>query len=195
MSAAQHDGAVIGNTKDRTNKKVKAENGWKYRTAYFKNSNGDTYKINISIAQDGEIELAYSIGKPINKKRTADGNALSGGDMGSKATSAIPSNSLPQPEAVVNSYSMQNIAEDAGGSYSLMEDAQYMADLDKAVAEATAKSEEALNAAQAEGKELRRPLLDDSQQATAEAKMNDRRRDAETKLVAALAVSHNDHLP
>lgn len=103
--------------------------------------------------------------------------------------------SVAQDTDAVNNYSMQNIAEDAGGSYSLMEDAQYMADLDKAVAEATAKSEEALNAAQAEGKELRRPLLDDRQQATAEAKMNDRRRDAETKLVAALAVSHNDHLP
>ncbi|MGN0668249.1 MAG: hypothetical protein ACI4JU_03435 [Angelakisella sp.] len=110
-SAAQHDGAVIGNTKDRTNKKVKAENGWKYRTAYFKNSNGDIYKINISIAQDGEIELAYSIGKPINKKRTADGNALSGGDMGSKATSAIPNNILPQTEPAVNSYSMQTKGE------------------------------------------------------------------------------------
>ena len=102
---------------------------------------------------------------------------------------------VPQSDPAVNNYSMQNSAEDASGKHSLMEDAQYMADLDKAVAEATAKSEEALKAAQAEGKELRRLLLDDRQQATAEAKMNDRWRDAETKLVADLAVSHNDHLP
>lgn len=73
--------------------------------------------------------------------------------------------------------------------YSLMEDAQYMADIDKAVAEATAKSEEALKAAQAEVKELRQQLLDYRQQADAEAKMNDRWRDAETKLVADLAAA------
>ena len=73
--------------------------------------------------------------------------------------------------------------------YSLMEDAQYMADIDKAVAEATAKSEEALKAAQAEVKELRQQLLDYRQRATAEAKMNERWRDAETKLVADLAAA------
>ena len=73
--------------------------------------------------------------------------------------------------------------------YSLMEDAQYMADIDKAVAEATAKSEEALKAAQAEVKELRQQLLDYRQQNDAEAKMNDRWRDAETKLVADLAAA------
>ena len=118
--------------------------------------------------------------------------------MGSKATSAIPNNSLPQPEAVVNSYTMQEPEIDAQGEHSLMDtlpQEKYLAELDKAVAEATAKSEEALKAAQAEGKELRRLLLDDRQQATAEAKMNDRWCDAETKLVADLAVSHNDHLP
>lgn len=73
--------------------------------------------------------------------------------------------------------------------YSLMEDAQYIADIDKAVAEATAKSEEALKAAQAEVKELRQQLLDYRQQATADAKMNERWRDAETKLVADLAAA------
>lgn len=73
--------------------------------------------------------------------------------------------------------------------YSLMEDAQYMADIDKAVAEATAKSEEALKAAQTEVKELRQQLLDYRQQATADAKMNERWRDAETKLVADLAAA------
>lgn len=73
--------------------------------------------------------------------------------------------------------------------YSLMEDAQYMADIDKAVAEATAKSEEALKAAQTEVKELRQQLLDYRQRATAEAKMNERWRDAETKLVADLAAA------
>lgn len=73
--------------------------------------------------------------------------------------------------------------------YSLMEDAQYMADIDKAVSEATTKADEALKAAQAEVKNLRRQLADYRQQATAEAKMNDRWREAETKLLADMAAA------
>lgn len=73
--------------------------------------------------------------------------------------------------------------------YSLMEDAQYMADIDKAVSEATQKANDELKAAQAEVKELRQQLLDYRQQADAEAKMNERWRDAETKLVADLAAA------
>lgn len=42
--------------------------------------------------------------------------------------------------------------------YSLMEDAQYMADIDKAVSEATAKADEELKAAQAQVKDLRKQL-------------------------------------
>lgn len=73
--------------------------------------------------------------------------------------------------------------------YSLMEDAQYMADIDKAVSEATAKADEALKAAQAEVKNLRQQLADYRQQAIAEAKMNDRWREAETKLLADMAAA------
>lgn len=73
--------------------------------------------------------------------------------------------------------------------YSLMEDARYMADIDKAVSEATAKADEALKAAQTEVKNLRQQLADYRQQATAEAKMNDRWREAETKLLADMAAA------
>lgn len=73
--------------------------------------------------------------------------------------------------------------------YSLMEDAQYMADIDRAVSEATAKADEALKAAQSEVKNLRQQLADYRQQATAEAKMNDRWREAETKLLADMAAA------
>ena len=73
--------------------------------------------------------------------------------------------------------------------YSLMEDAQYMADIDKAVSEATAKADEALKAAQAEVKNLRQRLADYRQQVTAEAKMNDRWREAETKLLADMVAA------
>ena len=73
--------------------------------------------------------------------------------------------------------------------YSLMEDAQYMADIDKAVSEATQKADDELRAAQAEVKNLRQRLADYRQQVTAEAKMNDRWREAETKLLADMAAA------
>ena len=71
--------------------------------------------------------------------------------------------------------------------YSLMEDAQYMADIDKAVSEATAKADEALKAAQAEVKNLRQRLADYRQQATSEARETAAWKDGEAKLVADLA--------
>ena len=73
--------------------------------------------------------------------------------------------------------------------YSLMEDAQYMADIDKAVADAAQKANDELKAAQAEVKNIRQQLADYRQQATAEAKMNDRWRDAETKLLTETAAA------
>lgn len=71
--------------------------------------------------------------------------------------------------------------------YSLMEDAQYMADIDKAVSEATAKADEALKAAQTEVKNLRQQLADYRQQATAEAKETAAWKDGEAKLIADLS--------
>ena len=73
--------------------------------------------------------------------------------------------------------------------YSLMEDAQYMADIDRIVSEATEKANDELKAAQAEVKNIRQQLADYRQQATAEAKMNDRWRDAETKLLTEIAAA------
>lgn len=73
--------------------------------------------------------------------------------------------------------------------YSLMEDAQYMADIDRVVSEATEKANDELKAAQAEVKDIRQQLADYRQQATAEAKMNDRWRDAETKLLTEIAAA------
>ena len=70
-----------------------------------------------------------------------------------------------------------------------MEDAQYMADIDKAVADAAQKANDELKAAQAEVKDIRQQLADYRQQATAEAKMNDRWRDAETKLLTEIAAA------
>lgn len=73
--------------------------------------------------------------------------------------------------------------------YSIMEDAQYMADIDRVVSEATEKANNELKAAQAEVKDIRQQLADYRQQATAEAKMNDRWRDAETKLLTEIAAA------
>lgn len=97
--------------------------------------------------------------------------------------------SVAQDTDAVNNYSMQNSAEDASGKHSLMEDAQYMADIDRVVSEATEKANDELKAAQAEVKNIRQQLADYRQQATAEAKMNDRWREAETKLLADMAAA------
>lgn len=71
--------------------------------------------------------------------------------------------------------------------YSLMEDAQYMDDIDRVVSEATEKANDELKAAQAEVKDIRQQLADYRQQATAEAKNTDAWKDGEAKLIADLS--------
>lgn len=71
--------------------------------------------------------------------------------------------------------------------YSLMEDAQYMADIDRVVSEATEKANDELKAAQAEVKDIRQQLADYRQQATAEAKNTAAWKEGETKLIADLS--------
>ena len=71
--------------------------------------------------------------------------------------------------------------------YSLMEDAQYMADIDRVVSEATEKANDELKAAQAEVKNIRQQLADYRQQATAEAKNTAAWKEGETKLIADLS--------
>lgn len=71
--------------------------------------------------------------------------------------------------------------------YSLMEDAQYMADIDRVVSEATEKANDELKAAQAEVKNIRQQLADYRQQATAEAKNTAAWKDGEVKLIADLS--------
>lgn len=92
---------------------------------------------------------------------------------------------LPVAHDIVDRF----LKEKSEGSYSLMEDAQYMADIDRIVSEATEKATDELKAAQAEVKNIRQQLADYRQQATAEAKMNDRWRDAETKLLTEIAAA------
>lgn len=71
--------------------------------------------------------------------------------------------------------------------YSLMEDAKYMADIDRIVSEATEKANDELKAAQAEVKNIRQQLADYRQQATAEAKETAAWKDGEAKLIADLS--------
>lgn len=154
------------------------KNDWEAWTTYLKDKNNTIWEATLHVATtaNGDKYL-YDI-SPIKMVEQS-------GNSDTSTTTDI----VPQSDPAVNNYSMQNSAEDASGKHSIMEDAQYMADIDKAVAEATAKSEEALKAAQTEVKELRQQLLDYRQQADAEAKMNERWRDAETKLVADLAAA------
>lgn len=112
---------------------------------------------------------------------------------------------VPQDTDVVNTHSMQTGAKnaqeelslmempttDSAGSkdirYSLMEDAQYMADIDRVVSEATEKANDELKAAQAEVKNIRQQLADYRQQATAEAKKTAAWKEGEAKLIADLS--------
>lgn len=71
--------------------------------------------------------------------------------------------------------------------YSLMEDAKYMADIDRVVSEATEKANDELKAAQAEVKNIRQQLADYRQQATAEAKNTAAWKEGEAKLIADLS--------
>lgn len=71
--------------------------------------------------------------------------------------------------------------------YSLMEDAKYMADIDRVVSEATEKANDELKAAQAEVKNIRQQLADYRQQATAEAKKTAAWKEGEAKLIADLS--------
>lgn len=90
---------------------------------------------------------------------------------------------LPVAQDIVERF----LAEKETGSYSLMEDAQYMADIDRAVSEATEKANDELKAAQAEVKNIRQQLADYRQQATAEAKNTAAWKEGEAKLIADLS--------
>ena len=154
------------------------KNDWEAWTTYLKDKNNTIWEATLHVATtaNGDKYL-YDI-SPIKMVEQS-------GNSDTSTTTDI----VPQSDPAVNNYSMQNSAEDASGKHSLMEDAQYMADIDKAVSEATQKADDELKAAQAEVKEIRQQLLDYRQHADAEAKMNDRWRDAETKLVADLAAA------
>ena len=90
---------------------------------------------------------------------------------------------LPVAHDIVDRF----LKEKSEGSYSLMEDAQYMADIDRVVSEATEKANDELKAAQAEVKNIRQQLADYRQQATAEAKNTAAWKEGETKLIADLS--------
>lgn len=154
------------------------KNEWEYWTTYLQDKNNTVFEatLNIAATKGGE-KILYDISPIKIVGRSVESDALPTTDM------------IPQSDTAVNTHSMQNIKEDAGDSYSLMEDAQYMADIDRIVSEATEKANDELNAAQAEVKNIRQQLADYRQQATAEAKMNDRWREAETKLLADMAAA------
>lgn len=90
---------------------------------------------------------------------------------------------LPVAHDIVDRF----LKEKSEGNYSLMEDAQYMADIDRVVSEATEKANDELKAAQAEVKNIRQQLADYRQQATAEAKNTAAWKEGEAKLIADLS--------
>lgn len=90
---------------------------------------------------------------------------------------------LPVAHDIVDRF----LKEKSEGNYSLMEDAQYMADIDRVVSEATEKANDELKAAQAEVKNIRQQLADYRQQSTAEAKNTAAWKEGEAKLIADLS--------
>ena len=154
------------------------KNDWEAWTTYLKDKNNTIWEATLHVATtaNGDKYL-YNISPIKMVEQSGNSDTSTTTDM------------VPQSDAAVNTHSMQNIKEDAGDSYSLMEDAQYMADIDRIVSEATEKANDELKAAQAEVKNIRQQLADYRQQATAEAKMNDRWRDAETKLLTEIAAA------
>lgn len=125
------------------------KNDWEAWTTYLKDKNNTIWEATLHVATSANGDkYLYDISPIKMVEQSGNSDTSTTTDM------------VPQSDTAVNTHSMQNIKEDAGGSYSLMEDAKYMADIDKAVADAAQKANDELKAAQAQVKDLRKQLLE-----------------------------------
>ena len=118
ISKAQKD--QYGNKKIKTdieNKHVKrnlAKDGWSYRNAYFKDFDGNEYKLTLSVAMDGTVESVYNVGK-IEKHRPGESRLMpqraADVSINSIREKNENVNSLEEKSAKTNSarYSIKNI--------------------------------------------------------------------------------------
>lgn len=75
----------VPNTKDRSEKRVKAQDGWDYRRAYFEDADGKYYEIRFSVAKDNPTHLAYGMGK-IKEASAQTKNSRSGSKARAEAS-------------------------------------------------------------------------------------------------------------
>ena len=96
------------------------KNEWEYWTTYLQDKNNTVFEatLNIAATKGGE-KILYDISPIKMVGRSVESDALPTTDM------------IPQSDTAVNTHSMQNIKEDAGDSYSLMDipamDSEYSA--------------------------------------------------------------------
>lgn len=95
-----------------------AKDGFKYRTAYFLDNDGQYYRLTISVGENGLVNTIYNVGKIKEAKYPLSGSkAASQGDaMGSASNTNIPQNAPG-----VNTQSMQSAPKNSSsGQLSLL---------------------------------------------------------------------------
>jgi len=54
---------IVPDYDNKHGKRNLAKDGWNYRTAYFKDFDGQMYKMTLSVAIDGTVESVYNVGR------------------------------------------------------------------------------------------------------------------------------------
>ena len=108
------------NVPDYKNHKF-ATDGFSYRTAYFKDFDGEYYKLTISVGENGNISTVYNVGKI--KKDTLPSGKIVSTFSGSKANNVSSTNSIPDSGEKSNSFAENSLEKYSDKSYSLTDNA------------------------------------------------------------------------
>ena len=95
-----------------------AKDGWSYRTAYFSDFNGDTYKVRLSVAKDGTVESIYNVGEMKKASTNGESRLIAPQRAVDASTNSIRSkienvNSFSKKSSEKNSQTFGNINEEA----------------------------------------------------------------------------------
>lgn len=110
LQVSKHDGNEDAG--DRSNKRFKPDS-FDYRTAFFRDFNGDYYRVNISVGVFEDGKVAYSIGKDIAKRSFPGPDGSSSESQRRSNTKKASTDIVPYSEEYVNTYSTQNSEKDA----------------------------------------------------------------------------------
>ena len=94
------------NEPDHKNHKF-AKDGFNYRTAYFKDFDGQYYKLTISVGENGNVSTVYNVGKI--KKDTLPSGKIVSTFSGSKANNASFGNSISRNKKKVKKKSSHSV--------------------------------------------------------------------------------------